>query len=83
MDLDELKNKIKVNNIPDRWYSIDDGLKPDACIIYRNHSIWEYFFLDEKGERHDLMFFNNELDAYDHIWKKLEYQQRIFKRFKK
>lgn len=80
MNLEELKAKIIDNRVPESWYSIDDGLKPDACILYKNHSIWEYFYMDEKGDRHDFSFFYKEEEAFDHLWEKLESQLPFLKR---
>ena len=74
----ELTEKIIINHIPDRWYSLDNGLKPDACILYKNYSVWEYFYLDEKGNRHDHKIFKIEEEAYEHLWTKLKYQLDIF-----
>jgi hypothetical protein len=53
MDLKTLKKKLLENNISESMYSIDDGLKPDAFILYRNYSKWECFYLDERGNRDD------------------------------
>ena len=78
MNLAELNKKLKESNVPERWYSIDEGLKPDACILYKNYSIWEFFYLDEKGDRHDHKLFKSEEEAFDHLWKKMDYQLRIF-----
>jgi len=83
MKLTELKQRIVLNEIPDRWYSINDGLKTNACIIYHNYKIWEYFYLDEKGQRHDSKPFINAEDAYDHLWIKLEDQLSVFRPHKK
>jgi hypothetical protein len=79
MNIIELKEKLYWNNVPERWYSLDDGLKPDACILHKNYSKWEFFYLDEKGERHDFRVFDNEADAFLYLWKKMEYQLKIFK----
>lgn len=79
MNLSELKNKLYKNNVPERWYSLDEGLKPDACILYKNYSKWEFFYLDEKGNKYDYKIFQNDEDAYDYLWKKMEYQLEIFK----
>lgn len=43
MDLIELKDKLYWNNIPERWYSLNDGLKPDACIPYAAEIDWYVF----------------------------------------
>jgi hypothetical protein len=79
MQIQELKNKLYQNNVPERWYSLNDGLKPDACIIYKNYSNWECFYLDEKGDKHDYKIFQKDEDAYDYLWKKMEYQLSVFK----
>jgi hypothetical protein len=82
MNLEELKNNIKIYNIPERWYSIDEGLKPNAYIIFKNYSLWEYFCLDEKGERLDFRVFNRAEDAYEKLWSDLKKQSEVFNRFK-
>lgn len=78
MNLIELKDKLYWNNVPERWYSLNDGLKPDACILYKNYSTWEFFYLDEKGGRNDVHFFKNDEEAYNYLWKKMKYQLEIF-----
>lgn len=78
MNLLELKDKLYWCNVPDRWYSLNDGLKPDACILYQNYSKWEFFYLDEKGGRHDYRIFNNDEEAFNHLWKKMENQLEVF-----
>lgn len=79
MTLDELKNKLHWGNVPERWYSLDDGLKPGAYILYKNYSKWECFYLDEKGERVDYEIFQDDQSAYDYLWARMEYQLRVFK----
>lgn len=78
MKLVELKEKLYWNNVPERWYSLDEGLKPDACILYKNYSKWEFFYLDEKGNRNDYEVFDDEEKAYEHLWKKMKYQLSVF-----
>lgn len=80
MTLSELKKLLTSYNIPERWYSLNEGLKLDAFILHNNYSKWEYFYLDEKGEKHDFILFLNESDALDYLWKKLKRQSEIFKR---
>jgi hypothetical protein len=79
MDIKTLKHKLSVNNVPARWYSLDEGLKPDACILIKNYSIWEFFYMDEKGDRHDFKIFKVDEEAYDYLWKKMERQLIFFK----
>ena len=78
MNLAELKNKLALHNVPERWYSLDDDLMPDACILFKNYSKWEFFYLDEKGDRYDFRIFVDESDAFDYFWKKMEYQLDAF-----
>jgi hypothetical protein len=79
MDLSELKDKLYWNNVPERWYSLDEGLKPNALHLYKNYSQWEYFFLDDRGERTDLRIFYSDEDAYNFLWKMLEAELKVFK----
>lgn len=80
MSRDELNAKLLANNVPERWYSIDGGLKPDACILYKNYAVWEYFYMDEKGNRVDFEIFHVEAQAYDFLWKKIERQLEVYRR---
>lgn len=56
MDLLELKDRLHWANIPDRWYSLNEGLKPDACILYKNYSRWEFFIWMKKAGGMTLRF---------------------------
>ena len=78
MNLTELKKELEDNNVPERWYSIDEGLKPDACNLYKNYSLWEYFYLSEKGERMDCKIFDNDNAAYEHLLEKMKRQLKVF-----
>lgn len=78
MTLEELKDKLYQYNVPERWYSLDEGLKSDAYIVSKNHSFWEVFYT-ERGEQHDFQVFISEEEAYDYLWKKMESQLRVFK----
>ncbi len=72
MNYKTLMDKIAENNIPHSLISINDGLKPNAYILFKNYDIWEYFYLDEKGGRQGFREFRIEEDAFDFLWKKLE-----------
>jgi hypothetical protein len=72
MNLEELKSRIDKNRIPAEWYSLDDGLKTDAFILYKNYSLWEFFYLDERGGRNGKRIFKTDEEAYDYLWHKLE-----------
>lgn len=71
MTLDKLKENIIIWEVPESLYSINDGLKPNAYIIFENYGKWEFFFLDEKGKRSGHVFFYNSEDGFDYLWQKL------------
>ena len=72
MNLQDLVEKLKINNIPESLYSIEQGLKPNSYILSKNYSTWEYFYLDEKGDRIDKRTFNDEGKACDYFWNKIK-----------
>lgn len=74
MTLSELIDNIKKNNIPESSFSIYEGLKPNAYILIKNYSNWEFFYLSERGDRNDTQIFYNEESAFDHLWKKLIFE---------
>jgi len=43
-----------------------------AHVLYKNYAKWEYFYLDERGERQGYTEFSEEEDAYAYLWNKLE-----------
>jgi hypothetical protein len=65
----ELENKLKELNIPINEYSLNGDLISEAIILYKNYSIWEVFYLDEKGERNNEIKFYNEDEACKYIYK--------------
>lgn len=71
MTYEELVNKISANSIPTELYSINEGIKPNAYILFKNYDKWEYFFITEKGDRVNFRIFYNESQAYDFFWEKL------------
>lgn len=71
MKYQELIDNINSNNIPSDWFSINQGLKPNAFILYKNYDKWEYFYLDEKGNRLDSRIFFEEDLCFDFFWQKL------------
>jgi hypothetical protein len=79
MTLDELMEKITANDVPDRWYCIDDGLKTDALHLYKNYSKWEYFYLDERGNRNDFIVFYSDDEAFEFLWGQIESQLQLLR----
>lgn len=82
MTLQELKERISENAVPDRRYSLNDGIKIGAYILINNYGTWEYFYLDEKGNREDNRFFSSDSQAFEFLWKKLEYALSIMRQKK-
>ncbi len=80
MTLDELKKRLHDHNVPERWYSLDNGLKSDAIILYKNYYKWEYFYFDEKGNRLQQKTFDKEEEAFDYFWEKILRELQFFKR---
>lgn len=79
MDIKTFKEKTIANKIPDSWYSINNGVKFNACILVDNKSYWESFYFDEKGETHNLNLFSNEDEALDYLWKQIERMMLLYK----
>jgi hypothetical protein len=71
MTLAELKKKIDEYNIPDRWYAINEGEKPNALILYKTYANWEFFHVDNEGEKSNHVLFATEEEAYDYLWQQL------------
>jgi hypothetical protein len=80
MKLEELLEKIKANNVPERWYAINDGVKPNAFIVFENYKKWECFCIDERGTRNDFTFFFTPDEAYDWLWEKIKFQLELLGR---
>ena len=71
MKLEELQQNIISWSVPDYLYSINEGLKPNAFVLNENYGKWEFFYLDEKGERIGYTCFIDNEEAYDYLWEKL------------
>lgn len=79
MNIETFKKKAIANKIPESWYSINNGVKFNACILVDNKSYWESFYFDEKGETHNLHLFSNEEEALDYLWKQIERMMLLYK----
>jgi hypothetical protein len=76
MSREELMERLAINNVPKSLYSIDDGLKPDAHHLYKNYSVWEYFYLDERGGRNDHRVFHVSSEAFDFLWERIDIEMK-------
>lgn len=79
MNIETFRKKAIENKIPESWYSINNGVKFNACILVDNKSYWESFYFDEKGETHNLHLFSNEEEALDYLWKQIERMMLLYK----
>jgi hypothetical protein len=79
MDIKSFREKTIANKVPDSWYSINSGVKFNACILVYNKSYWESFYFDEKGETNNLNLFSNEDEALDYLWKQIEKMMLLYK----
>jgi hypothetical protein len=74
MEYITLIEKINEYNIPPSWYSLNQGLKPNAYILVKNYDMWEYFYLDEKGDRLNERIFTDCKKAFDFFWQRLLFE---------
>ncbi len=72
----EFEEKVRTNKVPDELYSLDNGLKPNAFILYKNYAKWEFFYLDERGVRNDFKEFTNGEEALHFLWAMLEKEMK-------
>ncbi|MDX2002366.1 MAG: hypothetical protein SFW35_08030 [Chitinophagales bacterium] len=78
MTLQEFKELLYRYNVPEHWYSLEEGLKEDALVLQNNHGIWEVFHF-ERGDKFSLLSFKNVEDAYAYIWDELKSSLDLFK----
>jgi hypothetical protein len=76
MTYNELMENIRKNSISLSCFSINQDLKPNAYILINNYDKWEYFYLDEKGNRFDSTVFSDPEKAFDFFWNKLLVENR-------
>lgn len=53
---------------PDR-YSIYEGIKSDSVVLQKWGSLWKIFYVDERGEQHELDYASDEQDAFEKFLK--------------
>lgn len=76
MTLKEFKDNIRKFNVPNELYSLEDGIKANAYILNKNYEKWDFFFLDEKGDRNNFIQFDDSQEAYSYLWSKLENEMK-------
>ena len=87
MNLDDLKERLIKMKINPLYYSLNDGLKSDSLILTIYFNKWEVFYMDERGNKHDELIFNNENDAcvyiYNRFYKIELMKQQLAKKIQK
>lgn len=71
MDIIYLEKELNNLGIPKHYYSINGDLKSDTYILNNICSKWEYFYLDEKGNREGYKSFEDENKACEYLLEKL------------
>ena len=75
----ELEQKLEELGYFNR-YSLDGSICSDRRILYKNYSVWEYFYIDERGNRTPSKLFSSEEEAYDYIYKDALRSYNVFQK---
>lgn len=78
MNVNQLKKVLVIMGIPDRYYSINSGLKPDSFILRNVYAYWEYFYMDERGGENEYKRFESESEACDFFFTVMKEQSKYF-----
>jgi hypothetical protein len=81
MNKEQLRGKLKNQNINPNLYSLDGDLITDRIILMTVGKEWEVFYFDDKGKKDNVNHFHNENDACNYIYQILENIQQIANRF--
>jgi hypothetical protein len=82
MTTEKLEKKLIKLNVPQREFSLKGDLMFDAINLIRNYNKWEVFYLDEKGNINDLIKFEDESSACEHIYSLFIESKKIYESFK-
>lgn len=64
MNRNELAKLLEIEGIPSSMYSLDGNLfTPDRIVLYKNYSLWEVFYLDDRGDRYTIKMCTSEDEA--------------------
>ena len=65
----ELRELLLKKNVQESTYLLDGKLYPDRFELSKNdQNIWEVYYCDERGNKHDLKAFITEEDACDFFY---------------
>jgi hypothetical protein len=76
----ELIVKLEELGVRPTEYSVFGEVIPDRVILYPNYSKWEFFYLDERGGKHEEQTFYSEDEGCDHLYKSFVRLMNIKKR---
>ena len=72
MNTQELKEKLRLIGVGESNYSINGFEKPDTFILRDKGTIWEVFYLDERGRKNEVNEFYSEYDAYEYFYQQFQ-----------
>ena len=72
MNTQELKEKLRLIGVGESNYSINGFEKPDTFIFRDKGTIWEVFYLDERGGKNEFKEFYSECDAYEYFFQRFQ-----------
>ena len=70
-NLDKLKSKLLDIGHDPRAFSLNEGSKPDAYCLENSYGTWTFYYMSERGTRHDEKVFTDEEKALDYIYSEI------------
>jgi hypothetical protein len=67
----QLLAQLKLDKIPNHFYSLKGGLPYDAWCLAEIYPGWEVYY-SEKGGKYQIKLFQTENEACNHIYQKLK-----------
>lgn len=71
MDIEELKEILQNEKIPEDFYSLKGGLPNESYCIEKKGNIWDVYY-SERGSKTDLKKFDTEDEACRHLYKRVK-----------
>ena len=73
MNIIELKAKLNELGVEPNEYSLEGSVANwNTIVLYKNYSIWEVFYVDERGNRDDKHTFHSENEACEYIYEEFK-----------
>lgn len=67
----ELLQRLKNDNIPEYYYSLEGGLPNDKLCLDKTRTGWVVYY-SEMGEKHQEVGFASEEDACEYFYKRIK-----------